>query len=90
MTQWHFATWKRPSRVEENIIHYASQKDPRKTGNGLPPHCLHTVFLHGVCLHGPRGGGAIIGKLSARGTTRFSSRPKNGRTCVDDESCFGQ
>ena len=49
-----------------------------------------TAFLQGVCLHGPRAGGAIIRKFSPRGTTRSSFRPKNGRTCVDDESCFGQ
>ena len=79
-----------PAGWKKTLFTMFPKKKPRSTGNGLPPHCQHTVFLQGVCLHGRRAGGAIIGKFSARGTTRFSFRPNNGRTCVDDESCFGQ
>ena len=78
-----------PAGWKKTIVHDASQKDSRKTGNGLPPHCQHTASLQGVCLHDPRASGAVIGKFSAKGTTWFSFRPKNGRTCVDNESCFG-
>ena len=52
--QWHSATWKCPSRMEKNIVHDASQKDPRKTCDGFPPHCQHTALLQAVCLHDPR------------------------------------
>ena len=31
----------------------------------------------------------VIGKFSIRSTTRFSPRPKNGRTCSDNKSYFG-
>ena len=68
---------------------------PKKTRaklaiNGLPPHCQHTAFLQGVCLHDPRTSGAVIGTFSARITTWVSVRPKNGRTRFDNKSHFGQ
>ena len=76
--------------MEKHIVHDASQKAPRKTCDGFPPHCQHTALLQGVCLHDPRTSGAIIGKFSTRSTTRFSFRPTNGRTCSDNTSQFGQ
>ena len=66
------------------------KKTRAKACDGFPPHCQHTALVQGVCRHDPRTSGAVIGKFSTRSTTRFSFRPKNGRTRCDNKSHFGQ
>ena len=52
-----FFNMETPQQDGKNFVHDVSQKDACKTCNGFSPHCQHTAFLHGVCLHEFRLGG---------------------------------
>ena len=64
--------------MEKNIVHDASQKDPRKTCDGFPPHCQHTALLQAVWLHDPRTSGAVIGARVEQSSESFQPEAQHG------------